>query len=491
MQNIRDFLKRIARKNGITMGALTTELGYRSKTSLERLMNGSTRDASLERFEENVRAAFELTEEEQAQLHEAVQVARQGEEQYLVGLKVWDFVSGKQPEQTKELEITDVLTGEPVSLIKRYSGRKVRAAVFNCQYITGLFNLLHALLGEEGVEARHYMFIDSDGVRTMSALNTLMQVFYMKGYSGYTFTATPEEKASHCGINAADAAIFDYYDDNGMPCEDIIVFTGAQSGRLLTYRGAQGRTERLLGIDTRTFESIKRTYFDCGALEDYVRYSENYAALEYNRSIWKLKPDVGVDQIPMHVLAQAFMRAPVPEEVGNVYSEAFHDTFAELRDIYERRFRNTCTKRKPVYTIMKRSAMRRFAQTGKTTDHFWMMEAYTPAERIEILESLLEQQRDNPYMHMYFLKDDDAIRDVEIAYYEDLGMLFLEADTDYNLEAGHSEVLITHQEALRLYREFFTNVLLAQYVLPESETCRFFEELIEEVGRMEDAPEDQ
>ena len=101
MQNIRGFLKRIARKNGITMGALTTELGYRSKTSLERLMNGSTRDASLERFEENVRAAFELTEEEQAQLHEAVQVARQGEEQYLVGLKVWDFVSGKQPEQTK------------------------------------------------------------------------------------------------------------------------------------------------------------------------------------------------------------------------------------------------------------------------------------------------------------------------------------------------------------------------------------------------------
>lgn len=469
------------------MGALTTELGYRSKTSLERLMNGSTRDASLERFEENVRAAFELTEEEQAQLHEAVQVARLGEEQYLVGLKVWDFVSGKQTEQTKELEITDVLTGSPVSLKERYAGRRVQAAVFNCQYITALFSLLRALLGEEGVKVRHYMFIDSDGVRTMSALNTLMQVFYMKGYSGYTFTAMPEEKASHCGINAADAAIFDYCDDTGTPCEDIVVFTGAQSGRLLTYRGAQGRTERLLGIDTRRFESIKRTYFDCGALEDYVRYSENYAALEYNRSIWKLKPDVGVDQIPMHVLSQAFLRAPLPEEVG----DAFGKTFAELQDIYKRRFLNSCTKRKPVYTIMKRSAMRRFAQTGRTTDHFWMMTPYTPSERIEILESLLKQQRDNPFMHMYFLKEDDTVRDVEIAYYEDVGMLFLEADTDYNLEAGHSEVMITHQEALRLYREFFMNVLLCEYVLPESETCRFFEELIEEVRKLEGAPAEQ
>ena len=470
------------------MNALTAELGYRSKTSLERLMNGSTRDASLERFEENVRAAFKLTEEEQAELREAVQVALQGEEQYLVSLKVWDFVSGKQPEQAKRLVIMDVLTGGLVNLEERYAGRRVQVAVFNCQYITPLFSLLRVLLGEEGVKVRHYMYIDADGVRTMSALNTLMRVFYMNGYSGYTFAATPEEKASHCGINAADAAIFDYFDDNGAPCEDIIVFTGVQSGRLLASYGVQGRTERLLGIDTRRFKSIKRTYFDCGALEDYARFSENYAALEYNRSIWKLKPDVGVDQIPMHILAQAFLRAPVPQEVGNVYSEAFSDTFAELQDIYNRRFRNTCTKRKPVYTIMKRSAMRRFAQTGKTTDHFWMMEAYTPAERIEILESLLEQQRDNPYMHMYFLKDDDAIRDVEIAYYEDLGMLFLEADTDYNLEAGHSEVLITHQEALRLYREFFTNVLLREYVLPESETCRFLEELIEEVGRLEEDP---
>lgn len=484
MQNIRCFLKDIARKNGVTMGALTAMLGYRSKTSLERLMNGSTRSASLNQFQENVQKTFDLTTEEKAGLLEAIQVARLGEEQYLVSLKVWDFVSGRSPEQTGELEITDVLTGEPVSLIKRYSGRKVRAAVFNCQYITGLFNLLHALLGEESVEARHYMFIDSDGVRTMSALNTLMQVFYMKGYSGYTFAATPEGKASHCGINAADAAIFNYYDDGGTPCEDIIVFTGARSGRLLTYRGAQGQTEKLLGIDTRRFESIKRTYFDCGALEDYVRYSENYAALEYNRSIWKLKPDVGVDQIPMNVLSQAFLRTPLPEEVG----DAFGKTFAELQDIYKRRFHNSCTKRKPVYTIMKRSAMRRFAQTGRTTDHFWMMTPYTPSERIEILESLLDQQRNNPFMHMYFLKEEDVVRDVEIAYYEDVGMLFLEADTDYNLEAGHTEVMITHREALRLYREFFMNVLLCGYVLPESETCRFFEELIEEVRRLEEVP---
>ena len=105
MQNIRDFLKRIARKNGITMGALTTELGYRSKTSLERLMNGSTRDASLERFEENVRAAFELTEEEhaeRAQLRaEYVAAYKQSLVNHLNNVKIVDEKGNKTPLRKK------------------------------------------------------------------------------------------------------------------------------------------------------------------------------------------------------------------------------------------------------------------------------------------------------------------------------------------------------------------------------------------------------
>ena len=129
---------------------------------------------------------------------------------------------------------------------------------------------------------------------------------------------------------------------------------------------------------------------------------------------------------------------------------------------------------------MKRGAMRRFAQTGRTSDHFWMMDAYTPEERVEILQSLLKQQMENPYLHMFFLKQDDVLRDVEIACYEDFGMLLLEADTGYNLDNGHSEALITHQALLRLYRDFFMNVLLRDYVLPKSETIRFLRQLIAE-----------
>lgn len=473
METMRDFVRRFAREKGLTLSELTGKLGYRSKTSLERLMNGATRGDSLRRFEESMRRVFELTQKEQAELHRAVQVALHGEQAYLVSLKMWDFVSGRAPEADVPLRIVDVQSGQSIDLKKRYMGRCMRAAVFNCPHTTPLFRLLRELLNEKGMRVEHYMHTNLDGVRTMSAMNMLMSVFYRKGYSGYTFTPPPEEIERYCGVQTADLAVFDYLDERGEPCEDFVVFHAADAGRLMTMRGGHGQTERLLGVDTRSFQPIKRTYTECREFSDYIRYSENYSALEYNRSVWKLKPDVGVDQIPARILADALLRSP------QMQSDQARETVEMLRLIYEKRYANASGKHRHAYTIMKRGAMEQFARTGRTSDHFWLMTPYTPGERVEILQDLLKQQRGNRYLHMFFLKEDQALRDVEIALYEEAGMLFLEADTDYNLEDGHSEVLITHTEVLRMYRQFFEEVLLEDYVQEEKETCRILEELIE------------
>ena len=62
-------------------------------------------------------------------------------------------------------------------------------------------------------------------------------------------------------------------------------------------------------------------------------------------------------------------------------------------------------------------------------------------------------------------------------------MLFLEADTDYKLDEDHTEVLITHPEMLAHFRKFYLDVLMQDYVYPESETCRFFREIIAELTK--------
>lgn len=107
------------------------------------------------------------------------------------------------------------------------------------------------------------------------------------------------------------------------------------------------------------------------------------------------------------------------------------------------------------------------------------MHPFTMAERSRILHTLLEHYDKNPYFHIYFLKDYQFLRDGVVAYYENLGMLIPNPETGYNLAGGHSEVLITHPEFLRLYKDFFLNNLIRQQVISHGETRQFLLSLIE------------
>ena len=44
-------------------------------------------------------------------------------------------------------------------------------------------------------------------------------------------------------------------------------------------------------------------------------------------------------------------------------------------------------------------------------------------------------------------------------------------------------MLITHPEMLAHFRKFYLDVLMQDYVYPESETCRFFREIIAELTK--------
>lgn len=481
MQALQDYIQKLMAERGLSKSALAEALGYRSKTSLDRIMSDASRESSLRKFKQAVLAAFPMTPEEKRELNEAVQIGIYGMRQYLLNQQMWKFVRGGSPESAEDLRITAAEDGRTISISERYqAAQNLHITVLNCQYAPALFELLRALLMREDVIVNHYVYVDADSVRTMAAVNALMHVFYMNGYSCFALnTLLREGGAGEPGMNTADVAIFEYTDANGKPCEDVVTFQSPVSGMMATRPAPTGALRRLMGLDSNEYYSIKRIYFNYNELDDYVRFSADYAALEENRAIWKIKPDIGVDQIPVPIMEAALLRGAGTESMD----PQFFDVVSMLREVYRKRVANTFNKKKHAHTIMKRGAMRAFAQTGRSTDHFWMMAPYTPEERIQILENLLDQQQNNPYMHIYFLKEDDALRDIEIACYEDTGMLLLESNTDYDLERRHSEVLITLNELLRLFRDFFMRTLVREYVLSETETCRFLQQLIEEIRK--------
>ena len=478
MISMEAFINGILKAHSLSLSSLTKLLGYKSKTSISRIIEGSVRPDSILKFENELRRAVELSEEESAQLTEAAQIAIYGREKYLAHQALWAFIQGKErAAQRGSIKIISAKTRWEVSLDRRYEQSKsIKLTIVNCQYVCGLFTSAYRLLQRENTSIDHYIYVDDDDARTIQAMSFLMPVFYEKGYMGYTrMKAQAEDARPDCGINEADLLIVEWLDEHGNSRTDMILFSDCDMGLLFEADYVDGEALRQLGLDQSKYRPIKRNYFERSAFEDYLQYSRDYAALERDHAVWKIKPDVGVDQIPAYILKKAVQEGPVPQDDG------FAQVLDQLEKIYRRRYENTCVKRKHAYTIFKRDAMYRFAMTGRMSDHFWMMRPFTPEERVIILKELLTQQQKNPYFHIFFLKDDSTLSDVEIALYQDEGMLILDSGTDYNLEQGHSEVMITHQRMLELYRDFFMNVLLQSYVYTEKETCGYLQYLINEI----------
>ena len=72
MSEMRDYMLDFMRSHELSMAKLAELLGYKSKTSLARLMEDSSRPKSVIQFEAAMRRAFTLTEAEDAALHRAV-----------------------------------------------------------------------------------------------------------------------------------------------------------------------------------------------------------------------------------------------------------------------------------------------------------------------------------------------------------------------------------------------------------------------------------
>ena len=169
-----------------------------------------------------------------------------------------------------------------------------------------------------------------------------MRVFYMNGYDCFALnTLRREEGFAESGMNAADVAVFEYTDANGKPREDVVTFQSPVSGMMATRPAPTGALRRLLGLDSGEYYSIKRIYFDYNELDDYIQFSADYAALEENRAIWKIKPDIGVDQIPVTIMETALLRGAGDKSVD----PQFFEVLSALREVYRKRVMNSFSKK--------------------------------------------------------------------------------------------------------------------------------------------------
>lgn len=480
MEKMREFIEHFLASEGLTLTKLAEALGYKSKTSLNRIMDGSTRPKGLQEFECRMKGRFPLSSKQWDELHDAVTIAVRGKDVFRTNCEMWRFIRGEQAQASEDaVWVRSVDGGRRQSIVAHLGmAANLRITLVNCRHVP-LYTALAELLRREDVHVDHYLLSNHDNAQTIHSINTLMPVLYERGYQGYIRIMDPEEMwMTTAGAATADLMICEYQTPDGKPWKEMAVFNASNEGIVLPLAGDGQNLCAALGIREELYQPVKRVYFEHSAFEDYIQYSFDYAALERGRAIWKIKPDLCVDYIPADILAAAVREGEMPR------GENFSQVLDELERIYARRFQDSFSKHSHANTVLKRSAMRRFARTGRLSDHFWGMRAFTPDERVRILTELRRQQLENPYVHLHFLKDDALVRDVEIACYDGIGILVLQADTDYNLAAGHSEIIISHPEMLRTFQQFFMEEFVGEQTLPERDSAEILEELILECHRM-------
>lgn len=469
---IQEWVRALQHSRSLSQKQMAKLLGYKSQTSLARIMHNNASAESIEQLYQRLLQCKELSlsAKEAELLDQALSIAKLGETQYLTEMELLRLLKRYEAEEaTVHIECIKESTTKDLSSL--YSDiDNVTIIIMNCSNVH-LGEWLGHMLKQYNADIRHYHGMTKTN-DYLHGIVDVLPVLFNKKYLSFDVIADQMESNGASGLVNADLMICTYTTPNGSRHEDIIAFTDKSHGRLISVEPQNVSFVSLLNLSDNFFTPAKSTFPDYASLEDYTMFIMEYACLEIDRSVYRFKPDIPTDLIPTQILKRALLEGPW---ITASDSASFIDA---LEEQYTKRLSNAINKRKPAYLVMKREAMQRFAVTGTVSDHFWVLRPFTKEERISIIEFIIEQQKTNLFFHLYFLKDDDYISNGEYALYDNLGLLLLPVQTDYYLSGDYGEVLLNQPEICKAYMTFYMKTVIQKEVISSSESLHFLEHLV-------------
>ena len=161
--------------------------------------------------------------------------------------------------------------------------------------------------------------------------------------------------------------------------------------------------------------------------------------------------------IPAGIQMNALLQGPLASD-----PDALKPLIA-TKKIQETRYRNYCSKKYHQYHIFSYEAMKRFAETGHLSDHFWAYRDFTAQETVDILQSLIDRMQISRYLHIFYMKPDVKIAPDELVWYDGSGVSILVPGTSYDLTNAYSEIELKDQGFESFFGNFFMKHFTEEY----------------------------
>lgn len=481
-------LNELMRKKHISVADLTRRVNYRSKTSVSRLLRDEVRYASIEDFMERLEpiAAWLFNEEELKLLRSSMEVSRLGRARYCAYRDIWRLV-GQPPKRKIPLEAQGfgaARNGELDELIGFWNTASRLELILINSGFESLFSRLSEMLEsrpDADISIRHYLAIQDSPGSLAEQLGAMMNVFHDPRYQGFYHTRQGAGKECRSGGDAAHVALVRGEDEEGEYSQIIVMLS---EERCLVYESR--KMEDIVPFVQQVLNSVgsgalplKTQYPEQELLEGLIVISRRYMGCEQDRAIYCLAPDICLELIPLEILYEVMFDSVLKG------CDPENEQIRELIRIHSERYRNIHEKRKKTQFIFSWDSLRRFAETGRTTDHVAGMRAFTPKERAAIIKDVVQKCRGNVYLNVRVMKPEVPVRGMTLTTYESLGVYLLDAYTQYDVVNGHSEAFMLMPDFAETMEEFFRDELIPNHTFSEGESLEMMERLAAEILRKE------
>lgn len=473
MQSIREFVQKLQKSRGMTQAELAKCIGYKSQTSLVRIVQETANEESLHKFVRMLRSAPDiyLTAAESAQLDLIVEKRMLSADDYAAMESMRRLLQENKP-AAEEIWLVCGGGDERITLREHYARcSRLHMTLLNCEKVH-IIPALAAMMEQSDLQVNHYLYAEDTLAHLAEVLRVVRPVLHEKNYAGFLCKGEAGAEMPQ-GLVTADLLLSEYLDAQGEWKHDVVAFTKPNEGVLAEFDGPMTAMQPLMDMVLAGAQPLRSDALVQTGQDDYLAYVRFCSDLEKDRAVYRLKPDFGIEQVPVSIWQKALEEGPLGE------NEEIRAIVKELVQLSQLRHRNALEKKQPTCHVLKSRAVWNFVRTGRLSDQFWGFRALTWEERLEVLQLLLRQQMNNPWFNLMLFKDDDAVCDDEVILYDDLALFIIKPGTDYSSCGDHAETMVTNKDVLKVFKHYYQDSILQFHVRTESETRMFLVELIE------------
>lgn len=480
-------LRRVLSENELSITEVSNAVGFRSRNSMFRIVNGETSCKLNASFLADLRTALgtPLPKEAWNSLERALEIDRIGLQEYMntQALSGLAIESNESPDPPRVVFLNEEGLEQDLPLTEALSAWTDGATQLDILMLSvcsrSICQTLADFLQDRAQTAQlsvmQVVYAGNDSVvQNLVGIQSLLDAPWYKAY-----LAKPDTMPTELlNIIRLGLILFKLVRPDGTHHAYTLLQTSPDCFTMGVISPQEALCYRYLLRYVRLTQLIKPEILVGDTPESFIGFTRHFAELERNVAIFSIKPDVPINYIPLHILEpvvyDSFSHLP--------FSDKDRDALIDgLRVIHRERIKNYETKRKVTHTVFSIDSMRHFVRTGRQSDHFFMLRPYTPAERREILMFLRRLAQENPFFSVYFIKEEHHLLPKEVTLYDGRVLTVMNSRTDYSVSHGHSESVIDHPYVLSQFKRFYMKEFLPKYACTQAQALRILDELIAEI----------